>query len=152
MRYAKKWESNAEYDMTQDQKELLIKDLCARLPYGVKIELKNSNPYHHENIAKVGDTTIDTLKGFDGNYFRIRHDNPLDWDWYVDEIDVEDIKPYLLPTSSMTEEQKIDLTKFIANGIMGESIVYDWYNKNHFDYRGFIPMGLAKDATGLNIY
>lgn len=52
----------------------------------------------------------------------------------------------------MTEEQQTDLTKFVANGIQGENILYDWYNKNHFDYRGLIPMGLAIDATNLNIY
>ena len=61
-------------------------------------------------------------------------------------------KPYLFPLSSMTEEQQMDLTKFVANGIQGENILYDWYNKNHFDYRGLIPMRLAIDATNLNIY
>ena len=65
---------------------------------------------------------------------------------------IENIKPYLFPLSSMTEEQQINLTKFVANGINGENILYDWYNKNHFDYRGLIPMGLAIDATELNIY
>ena len=65
--------------------------------------------------------------------------------------DIE-INPYLFPLSSMTEEQQMDLTKFVANGIHGENILYDWYNKNHFDYRGLIPMGLAIDATSLNIY
>ena len=52
----------------------------------------------------------------------------------------------------MTEEQQINLTKFVANGINGENILYDWYNKNHFDYRGLIEKELAIDATGLNIY
>ena len=46
------------------------------------------------------------MKGFTGSYFTIYHDNPLDWDWACSEIDIEDIKPYLFPMSSMTEEQK----------------------------------------------
>ena len=67
-------------------------------------------------------------------------------------VEIEAVKPYLFPLSSMTEEQRNDLTKFVANGITNENIVYDWFNKNHFDYRGLIPLGLANDATGLNIY
>ena len=52
----------------------------------------------------------------------------------------------------MTEEQQKDLSKFLANFIDDENVVADWYNKNHFDYRGLIFMELANDATGLNIY
>lgn len=67
--------------------------------------------------------------------------------------DVSKIKPYLFPLSmsSMTEEQKEDMVKSSC-GIGSDKNVFDWYNKNHFDYRWLIPMGLAKDATGLNIY
>ena len=103
--------------MTQEQKDLLLKDLCARLPYGVKIALKNNGAYHHENIAKKGDVTIEILKGFNGNYFSIRHTNPLDWDWYDDDIDIEDIKPYLFPLSSMTEEQKKEYNSIIYHSV-----------------------------------
>lgn len=132
--------------MTQEEKkDILIKDLCARLPYGVKIALKNSEAYHHENVAKKGDITIDRLKGFNGNYFSIYHDNPLDWDWYVNDINIEDIKPYLIPTSKMTKEQMEDMVKSSC-GIGSHKNVFDWYNKNHFDYRGLIPMGLAIEA------
>jgi hypothetical protein len=92
--------------MTQEEKDLLVKDLSARLPYGVKIALKNNGSYHHDNVAKKGDITIDKLKGFTGSYFNIYHSNPLDWDWYDNDIDIEDIKPYLFPLSSMTEEQE----------------------------------------------
>ena len=156
--------------MTQEQEELLIKDLCARLPYGVKVALKNNGAYHHDNVAKKGDITIDRLKGFNGRYFSIYHDNPLDWDWYDSDVDVEDIKPYLFPLSSMTEEQ---YEKFIiisgwdsdiedarrgkvsCIGYVGLDYIYDtidWLNKNHFDYRGLIEKGLAIDATNKNIY
>ena len=159
--------------MTQEQKDILLKDLCARLPYGVKIALKNNGAYHHENIAKKGDVTIDILKGFNGNYFSIRHTNPLDWDWYDDDIDIEDIKPYLFPLSSMTEEQWIDtpyanLNKFTFDSFkcgcstlafetyeVNLSYVVEfinWCYKNHFDIYGLIPKGLAEDATGKNIY
>ena len=96
-----------------------------------------------------------------------------DFGGYVDigqySLPIECIKPYLFPLSSMTEEQK----KYISNkwGIneefdfeidpnwgeyfveLGYTVEFiDWLNKNHFDYRGLIPMGLAIDATNLNIY
>ena len=141
--------------MTQENKELLLKDLTARLSYGVKIALKNNGSYHHENVAKKGDVTIDKLKGFNGRYFSIYHDNPLDWDWYDSDIDVENIKPYLFPMSSMTDEQKEEFDRlytFDALIIEPQWELIDWLNQNHFDYRGLISMGLALDATGLNIY
>ena len=59
-----------------------------------------------------------------------------------------DIRPYLFPLSSMTDEQ---LEEFEKCGLASYHD-YDWYNKNHFDYRGLIEKGLAIDATGLNIY
>ena len=149
--------------MTKEDRELLLKDLCARLPYGVKIALKNNGTYHHENIAKEGDVTIDKLKGFNGKYFNIYHYNPLDWDLSDDEIEVENIKPYLFPLSSMTEEQRNELYTLIHPLCMlaidreiGDwevsGLEIDWYIKNHFDYRGLIDKDLAIDATGLNIY
>ena len=159
--------------MTKEEKDLLLRDLCARLPYGVKIELTNSWGYHHENIAKKGDITIDILRGFSGKYFMINHDNPLDWDWSDNEIEIEDIKPYLFPLSSMTEEQwnnapRANLTNFTFESLKCgcftlasytcENNLYDlvefinWLIENHFDIYGLIPKGLAIDATGKNIY
>ena len=118
--------------MTQEEKDLLLKDLCARLPYGVKV-----------NNEIQGDFII---YGICENYIFARTTTS-----HAD-FRIENIKPYLFPLSSMTEEQQINLTKFVANGINGENILYDWYNKNHFYYRGLIPMGLAIDTTELNIY
>ena len=139
--------------MTQEDKKLLLKDLIARLPYGVKIELTNSWGYHHENVAKKGDVTIDRLKGFTGSYFTIYHDNPLDWDWYESDIDIEDIKPYLFPLSSMTEEQEEEYnTMYEENRYSWRDNIIDWFDRNHFDYRGLIEKGLAIDASTLNIY
>ena len=106
--------------MTQEEKYLLLKDLCARLLYGVKV-----------NNEIQGDFVI---YGICENYIFARTTTS-----HAD-FRIENIKPYLFPLSSMTEEQQINLTKFVANGINGENILYDWYNKNHFDYRGLIPM------------
>lgn len=119
--------------MIQEDKELLLKDLCARLPYGIK-----ASYYGADEECE----TCDEVDGITFGYVEIGQYS----------LPIERVKPYLFPLSSMTEEQQIDLTKFVANGIHGENILYDWYNKNHFDYRGLIPMDLAIDATGLNIY
>lgn len=135
--------------MKQEDKELLLKDLCARLPYGVKgLVTFNGNHFTDE------DRTIDG-KLYDR--FAEFQDS-----WY----DNVTIKPYLFPLSSMTEEQKEELDKYFdidskslidgyKNGLRCPHPyfnVQDWYNKNHFDYRGFIPMGLAIDATNKNVY
>ena len=142
--------------MTIEEKDLLLKDLSARLPYGVKIALKNNGSYHHDNVAKRGDITIDKLKGFTGSYFNIYHSNPLDWDWYDDDIDIEDIKPYLFPLSSMTEEQRNELHSLMIRdsyGILYHTIdSFDYLYKNHIDIRGLIEKGLAIDSTNKNIY
>ena len=155
--------------MTQEDKDLLLKDLCGRLPYGVKAEVTNTQGYHHDNVAKKGEKTIDTLKGFDSSYncFTIYHNNPLDWDWTCSEIDIEDIKPYLLPLSSMTEEQKkeynfwkheVPVCHYEYGDVVEEVELFDspesfeYLIENHFDYRGLIEKGLAIDATNKNIY
>ena len=128
--------------MTQENKELLLRDLCARLPYGVKLQ-----------------KTYDTSDPVELYLIDLGHDI-IKFYTYKGECltmcDVGDIerfgklrfKPYLFPISSMTEEQKIELTCIIDS----DYAQIDWYNKNHFDYRGLIPMDLAIDATGLNIY
>ena len=132
--------------MTQEQKDLLIKDLCARLPYGVKISV---------------DDKVETVQGI--NIL----DTVVEYDSWLSS-DIEEVKPYLFPLSSMTEEQKNDCpinetTLNIINSNIGcygiieipwrlSFLFIDWCNKNHFDYRGLIPMDLAIDATGLNIY
>ena len=123
--------------MLQKNKELLLKDLCARLPYNVicQVEFKESGKYNSKVMLLSGIFT-------DEAYFTTKGGS----------IYSNEYKPYLFPLSSMTEEQQINLTKFVANGIKGENILYDWYNKNHFDYRGLIEKGLAIDATNLNIY
>ena len=135
--------------MTQEYKELLLRDLCARLPYGVKV-----------NNEIQGDFVI---YGVCGNYIFARTTTG-----HVD-FQIEKIKPYLFPISSMTEEQEKEsffepsLLNAFINGYISlfedEELniddlnrLYDWLNKNHFDYRGLIEKGLAIDATNLNIY
>ena len=127
--------------MTQEQKELLLKDICARLPYGVKCEVYNC-------IGVLDEVT--TLYGVGVTY-----SNGQDTTCRIDEC-----KPYLFPLESMTEEQLViygDLCYAIIHSLAWDmqaalNELVDWLNENHFDYRGLIPMGIAIDATGKNIY
>lgn len=115
--------------MRVKDQDLLLKDLCGRLPYGVKC-IANSDGY-----AGVI-SSIESLYGvatFDDGR----------------QEEICDIKPYLFPLSSMTEEQKREYIELLK---IGPATGIDWLNKNHFDYRGLINKGLANDATGLNIY
>lgn len=135
--------------MTQEDKELLLKDLSARLPYHtrVKVWLKDG-------------TTEEGALDLEHNYGDVLRDA-----FYYNKI--VKIKPYLFPLSSMTEEQhneffsyyhNIEMAEVKASGdylkaaYIGDDAKYSWLNKNHFDYRGLIPMGLAIDATNLNVY
>lgn len=123
--------------MTQEHKELLLKDLCARLPYGVKF-LRESWNYEWDQELSV----IEVLED-------------IDKDGYINNTkvyNVEDIKPYLFPLSNMTEEQEKEWLYTLSSDYHITYDTVDWLNKNHFDYRGLIPMGLAIDATNLNIY
>lgn len=129
--------------MTQEEKELLLKDICARLPYGVMLSITH-NEYTDETFnARI--STIDYC-----NEVKVRYG----FEEYEQAFSLEQIKPYLFPLSSMTEEQE----KEYLNTCNGYCTYYwteetfDWLNKNHFDYRGLIPKGLAIDCTYLNIY
>ena len=123
--------------MTQEEKDLLIKDLCARLPYGVKIEFTR----WVMNEGMCMNTTLEP-----------NHINQL----LNDEDGDAEIKPYLFPFSSITKEQEDEYQHITERWMydssysIGDSI--DWLNAHHFDYRGLIEKGLAIDATGLNIY
>ena len=120
--------------MTHEDKELLLVELSARLPYGVKVEYEN-NIFDIDYIsAKYGELKLD-------NYL------------YNYTIDVGEVKPYLFPLSSMTEEQLLELASISFENSIDSSIkTLDWLNKNHFDYRGLIEKSLALDATNKNIY
>lgn len=121
--------------MTQEDKDLLFKDLCARIPYNVKCyNIKYGLDLAEEIIC-----------------ITVHYNHPcvqLGTRLYK----LEQVRPYLFPLSSMTEEQKEERKRYTIVGGGWTNDGFDWLNKNHFDYRGLIPMGLAIDATNLNIY
>jgi len=114
--------------MTQEDKELLLKDLCARLPYGVKVSV------NYDII------TIETKEMGIGTLHDFTYGNV-------------DIKPYLRSMSSMTEEEKQEFSKLAVGThlfkgpLIPSYDTLDWLNKHHFDYRGLIEKGLALGAS-----
>lgn len=136
--------------MTQKDRDLLLKDLSARLPYGVKV--------------------YDTKGNFNSNYQTLVHINgPVGEAFVVSGLmcrtaPITDLKPYLFPLSNITEEQRKNWFKesnvdydceFHIEPTISINFCHlsiDWLNKNHFDYRGLIERGLAIDCTNLNIY
>jgi hypothetical protein len=127
--------------MTKEDRELLFIDLCARLPYEVKIEVIEDNDFKDVEVLDC---------------------------YYLDRVNNKfySIKPYLFPLLSMTEEQKKELgemgwilqsfgiTNRRANIITHFDCIFliNWLIRNNFDYMGLIPKGLAIDATGKGIY
>lgn len=131
--------------MKAEDKQLLIEDLCTRLPYGVKISV---------------DDNVETLEGIN-----VPDDIVEYGSWLAS--DIEEVKPYLFPISSMTEEQKneynswkhlIPVCRYEYGDVVEEDELWDspasfqYLIENHFDYHGLIEKGLAIDATGKNIY
>lgn len=143
--------------MTQENKELLLRDLCCRLPYGVALEQTYKVTVIATNTEEVLTRTIYlySINSLDNmTVSGIHNDGDMEICFF------EEIKPYLFPLSSMTEEQKIiygDLCYAVIRSLAWDmqaalNELVDWLNKNHFDYRGLIPLGLANDATNKNIY
>jgi hypothetical protein len=123
--------------MTQEDKELLLKDLCARLPYGVKVR----DELGRVNKLVIGNADLIRLYY---NDFSIYRENALSL-------------PYLRPMSSMTEEEEIEYDATFAtieiDGHYDSTMTYksfDFLNAHHFDYRGLIPKGLALEVTEEN--
>lgn len=125
---------NSNIYMTQEEKDLLFKDLCARLPYDPFVKIGN-NP----------------------NPFRISQ--RIKWTWSYGEVEniFDNLKPYLRPMSSMTKEEKHDCIAFartcaikgiyqLVDFTIPNPNFVDWLNKHHFDYRGLIEKGLAIKA------
>ena len=118
--------------MEQKDKELLLKDLCARLTYGVKIQVNDK---------------IESLQGI--NVL----DNVAEYDCCLSS-EIEEVKPYLFPLSDISEKQEHEFLS-TCNGYCSyywTEETFDWLNENHIDYRGLIEKGLAIDCTNLNIY
>lgn len=127
--------------MTQKQKQLLLVDLCARLQNKVMIYLYTS--------SEITGSTIVLNSSIYGFIEDVLNNSPYE---------IKEIKPYLRPMSSMTEEERdeyTDIKKGEYNGCVltgkgdpdTEFLLVDWLNKHHFDYRGLIEKGLALEAT-----
>ena len=110
--------------MTKEDKELLLKDLCGRLPYQVKVKL-------HDEIC--------TVLGYVDDFIILTSDTPIG-----QQTNIVNVKPYLRPMSSMTEEE-LDLYRTLKWTKLEHEVV-DWLNSHHFDYRGLIEKGLALEA------
>ena len=131
--------------MNKEEKELLLRDLCNRLPYNVmcQVEFKEDGKHNSKVMFLSGIFT-------DEAYFTTKGGS----------IYSNEYKPYLFPLSSMTEEEQRTLDS-MCNGVEMVSRLsglkmfdkaFNWLNENHFDYRGLIEKGLAIDATGKKIY
>jgi len=153
--------------MKQEDKDLLLKDLCARLLYGVKVDYESYIYILNEIDTACKDIDYITVRIQDVKRLRC-----------AESVLIENIKPYLRPMSSMTEEEKEELKELCSIYIPTDSKnigfedygilvlthhltdnsynfklnlnVVDWLNKHHFDYRGLIEKGLAIEVTGEN--
>lgn len=159
--------------MEKDLKTLLLKDLCARLPYNVKIQAKYSPINIDANDVNVEIEKVGVLSMVDNDgviAFACDDINTYNY------VTIHEVKPYLFPLSSMTDElwdkefMGYDITEFTRDSFKYgcETLEFYDYNpnpdlssmvgfinqliKNHFDIYGLISKGLAINATGLNIY
>lgn len=156
--------------MKQEDKILLVKDLCSRLPYGVRV-------CHMTSEFSGVLHNISVLHMYEGNSDSDKYDSIVD---YVADIDffgdgypyeVEEFKPYLFPLSSISSEQLKEVSEILGKEVevfdnylnivdhtrntfsyLELDALFDWFNKNHFDYRNLIEKGLAIDCTNINIY
>ena len=130
--------------MTQEEKQLLIKDLCARLPYKVKVE---AFPYVDPQILCSIDPIRKEFRLDFGEYRNIFATN-----WAGEEYSI--VKPYLRSRDNMTEEEYLKYSetrdwRYVDDDhyeYFDTLETFDWLNEHHFDYRGLIPMGLALEA------
>ena len=139
--------------MTQEEKDLLLKDLCTRVPYDVKVQYMN-------NIFVID---------YVSSYEEVKLDIP---DNYT--VGISEVKPYLFPLSSLTEEQRNTISQLLLEAqiefppygelntkgcdnlfvcsIKQANVLINYCLANHLDINGLIEKGLALDATGLDIY
>ena len=131
--------------MTQEDKELLLQDLCARLPYGVKCR---GTFCKKDNRCKGGIKIQDKDFIFDGVIYSEDNVFELDSNSF---IDISSVKPYLRPMSSMTEEEikeyKHLINRYASSNPDSAINMINWLNAHHFDYNGLIEKGLAIEVT-----
>lgn len=126
--------------MTQTEKELLMKDISCRIPYGVIVNVNGISNVKLTSVSWYGEVGVD-----DGSTYL---------------YPISEIKPYLFPMSSMTDAEKEEYCQlqqrviYNSKGPVNEDVAkyINWCYKKHLDINNLIPMGLAIDATGLNIY
>ena len=130
--------------MTQEDKQLLLKDLCARLPYGVfcvgtTYELDD---YGERYIPVKVKDTLTEIHNYKLETASVRLG-------LISSCKLETVKPYLRPMSSMTEEEEDEWWEFDNKNTIVETHSYsiDWLNAHHFDYRNLIERGLAIAVT-----
>ena len=125
--------------MKIEERQLLLKDICARIPYRTLVQLNPGAYNKPETCLLCGVDGEKVYLNVDSNPFRI-----------------DPIKPYLRPMSSMTEEEKAEYTSYCFEqpflqkdktpNLGSVPMCIDWLLEHHFDYRGLIPMGLDFEA------
>lgn len=131
--------------MTQEEKQILLKDLCARSPHGVKVWRQGA--YYVISAIDIEKQRV---------YLKVDFEATHGWWW-----DIEEVKLYLRPLSSMTEEERDEFRSL--GGVMSYSPQhdhwalcafspegYDWLDKHYFDYRNLIKQDLAIEVTPEN--
>ena len=154
--------------MTKEDKILLVKDLCSRLPYGVRVASCEISGVLHD---------ISVLHVYEGNNDSDKPDSIVDYVAYIDffgdgyPYEIEAFKPYLFPLSSISSEQLKEVSEILGKDVeifdnylnivehtrntfsyLELDALFECFNKNHFDYRNLIDRNLAIDCTKLNIY
>ena len=135
--------------MKQEDRELLLADLCARLPYGVMLNTPIDNKALLALVFSKKYNTIIEYNDYHGN-----ENDISEWEGG----DIEFVKPYLRPMLSMTEEERIESLEFAWEDDYGRLASYnenipkyiDWLNAHHFDHRNLIERGLAIAVTEEN--
>ena len=131
--------------MTQEDKKLLLKDLCSRMPYEVVI----SRGQYDKNPIKINSISVTSIGTFFNGYFTEGIHFTFDGKGGIWP------KPYLRPMSSMTDEEYDQLyidsrvkedSDDILDALANDMDAIDWLNAHHFDYRGLIEKGLALEA------